>query len=166
MPTQSRYVKLKQGANKIRILDSAVIGYEWWEDVDGGRRPVRVSTFKEAVSQGQEPIKHFWAFPVWNYDENAVQIMEVTQKTIMSALKALVENEDWGDPKNYDITISRSGEGMETEYNVTPSPQKPLPVEAKQEMEDLQPDLTALFRGEDPFKQETAPLEATQKALK
>lgn len=151
IPTTSRYVKLKQGANKFRVLDSAITGYEWWTDVDGGRKPNRRATFKEAIKEGVEPIKHFWAFTVWSYEESSVQVMEVTQKTIMNALKALVENEEWGDPKTYDITVTRAGEGMETEYTITPSPKKPMPAEAKTEMEELKPDLTALYTGGDPF---------------
>ena len=44
----------------------------------------------------------------------------------MKALSDLFTNEDYGDPLGYDITISRTGKGMDTEYRLVPSPPKPL----------------------------------------
>lgn len=51
----------------------------------------------------------------------------------MKALQQVFENEDYGDPLGYDITITRVGKGMDTEYSLVPSPPKPftLPCEDK-----------------------------------
>jgi hypothetical protein len=67
--------------------------------------------------------KHFWAFAVWNYADNAVQILEVTQATILGQSSGLISNTDWGDPRGYDISVIRKGQSLDTEYTVQPSPQ-------------------------------------------
>lgn len=164
IPTTSNYMKFDQGANKIRILGSAITGFEWWVEDSEGRRPHRAKKFEDAVSQGVEPIKYFWAFPVWNYKTSRVQILEVTQKSIMRAIENHTQNEDWGDPKDYDFTITRDGSGMETDYSVIASPKKPVLNEATEAFKSIKIDLTALYRGEDPFKSETTEEEASQVA--
>lgn len=151
--TRSNYMKFSDGKNKFRILSSAIIGYEWWTESESGRKPGRAKTFEEAVEQGTEPIKHFWAFVVWNYQDQMVQILELTQKTIMSSIKALVDEEDWGDPKEYDISVTRTGEKLETTYSVTPSPKKELSEEIVNAYMDTKIDLTQLYSGGDPFSE-------------
>ncbi len=152
IPNESNYMRFEQGANKFRVLSTAIIGWEWWEETKEGRRPKRVRTWKEAVSQGQEPLKHFWAFVVWNYASNKVQILEITQKSIMRVINDYVSNPDWGLPQGYDLTVKKTGDGLETEYSVIASPHKPTPTEATLEYKDTVINLEALFEGKDPFK--------------
>ena len=150
--TTGNYTKLQPGTNKLRFLASPVIGYEWWEDSDEGRKPRRVKTFQQAVNQGAEPIKHFWALPVWNYQTERLEIFEITQKGIMGAIETLVSDEDWGTPLDYDLKITKSGEGMETKYQVSPSPKKSVESHIAQAYKDTKIDLQALFRNENPFQ--------------
>ena len=44
----------------------------------------------------------------------------------MKTLTEYFQNEDYGDPLGYDITISRTGKAMDTEYGVIASPPKPF----------------------------------------
>src|SRR6266568_8756190 len=111
----SNYMRFEDGENTFRVLSSAIVGFEYWNT---DKKPVR---FKEApedmpaniqVKNGvATKIKPFWAFVVWNYEDKMIQILEITQKTIMVAIKSLVENKKWGSPKGYDITVTRTGEG-------------------------------------------------------
>lgn len=146
-----KYMKFKQGANKFRILSSAIVGYEYWTNEN---KPVRMHNFPQTPPgdmRQDSKIKHFWAFVVWNYNEQEVQILEVTQTSIMNTIKALVDDPDWGDPKQFDITVSRTGEKLETEYTVTSSPPKELPMEAANAYAAEDINLEALFDGADPF---------------
>lgn len=153
IPSTSNYMKLEKGANKLRVMGSAIVGYEWWEEAaDGSRKPLRSRTFQEAVKNGQEPIKHFWVFPVWNYKVERIQILELTQKSIQQVLNEYVSNDDWGSPLGYDITITRSGEGLETTYTVIASPHKEAPEAATKAMKETSINLNALFEGKDPFE--------------
>jgi hypothetical protein len=65
---------------------------------------------------------------VWNFDTKAVEILEITQTTIQTALEELIHSEEWGDPLGYSITVNRKGENLETEYSVVPSPAQPTPA--------------------------------------
>ncbi len=44
----------------------------------------------------------------------------------MGDMKTLFDNEDWGEPQGYDITVTREGEKLETKYSVQPSLHKEL----------------------------------------
>jgi hypothetical protein len=74
------------------------------------------TTFGWSLTESQEGSNIVWAFVVYNYDEKMIQILEVTQNQFMTGIKALVDSRHWGDPKGYNISISRSGSGFETEY--------------------------------------------------
>lgn len=133
MESKSRYMKFKEGDTKFRILDVAIFGYEWWIDTESGRKPMRRELGQEIkISElGAEDPKSFMAFPVYNYNEKVVQICELTQKTLMKPLKSYIRNEDYGNPTGYDITVTRSGEGMNTSYTLVASPPKPLSKEVE-----------------------------------
>lgn len=146
------YTRFTQGDNQLRILGSAIVGTEAWTQKIGGK-PVRKPMGEpfEVAEIDPETIKHFWAFPVWNYQTEKVEICEITQKGIMKAIKELTQDEDWGDPSQYDIVINRIGEGKETEYSVRTKPKKELKKEIKEDFEKMTIDLTQLYSSGDPF---------------
>ncbi len=158
--SDTKYMKLVAGENVFRILSDAITGWEWWtsEMVDGKevRRPNRVSD-EGAVPveeyDEEQPPKHFWAFVVWNYMDKKVQILEITQKTIQRAIRALSKSKGWGDPKGFDISVTKVGEKKDTEYSVMPVPPKPLDEEIVQKYQAMSIDLDKLYLGEDPFGQ-------------
>jgi hypothetical protein len=71
----------------------------------------------------QGNISQRYAWVVWNLDEEEAQILQLSVTTFRQ-LKALAEDEDYGDPTEYPIKITRSGSGTETKYQITPSPKK------------------------------------------
>jgi hypothetical protein len=48
----------------------------------------------------------------------------------------LINNEDWGDPRTFSMTVNRKGDGLETEYSVVPSPANPTPDNVLQAYKD------------------------------
>lgn len=159
----SQFMKLNKGVNRFRILGQPVVGYEWWVENSEGRKPQRVRTFEEAVKQGTDPIKHFWAIPVWNYEANSVQVLQLTQKTIMRSIETLSADEDWGSPENYDLVITRTGDGMDTEYSVQPKPASKIDAKISEAYKASKIDLEALFSGEYPMQREKTENETSQK---
>lgn len=149
------YMKFKDGENRFRILTSPILGYEWWEQDGETRRPVRVRmTDKIVMTEESEKAKHFWAMPVYNYNENAIQILEITQATVQKAIKALAKDKDWGSPINYDLVVTRSGKELNTEYQVQPKPAKTLDKAIADKFAQTNIRLEALYEGEDPFASE------------
>ncbi|MBT7339196.1 MAG: hypothetical protein HN802_05860, partial [Candidatus Jacksonbacteria bacterium] len=84
-------------------------------------------------------------------------IYEVTQATIQQAIMALVKNEKWGDPKGYDISITKTGADLETKYAVMPNPHTELSSEIAKAYEDKKINLEALYTGENPFGEKETP---------
>ena len=142
------YMKLQDGENRIRILSKPIIGWLDWKD----KKPFRFR-LKERPEKPLEkgPIKHFWAFLVWNYASQNVQIMEITQATIQKHIQDLSKDDEWGAPFFYDLKITRKGKDLDTEYSVTPSPKKDLTDDIKKAALEKPANLEALYDGADPW---------------
>lgn len=139
-----KYMKFTQGENVFRVLTSPIIGWLDWKD----NKPYRFQIDnKPTPFSSDRSVKHFWALVVWNYKEEAVQILEITQSGIQSEIKALVDDKDWGNPREYDIKITRTGESLETKYTVTPRPKSELAN--KPSIEGI--DLNCMYENGDPF---------------
>jgi len=169
---QNNYMKFTTGENIFRILSNPIIGWEWWtdeHDQEGKeiRTPHRAHDYESvpvsAVDEEGRGVKHFWAMIVWNYQDKKIQILEITQKGIQRAIHALEKSKGWGDPKGYDISVTRIGEKLDTEYSVMPIPPKPLSDEIRSAYKNTSINLEALYEGKNPFKSEE--LEALYKGV-
>jgi hypothetical protein len=151
----SAYMKFQQGQNKFRILSPAITGFEYWNKEN---KPVRSKENWKVIPQdikiGDDgfptPIKHFWAFAVWNYEEKMVQILEITQSSIQRGLKIKIDNRE-GKATENDFIITREGKGFDTEYDIDVADPTPLAPEIEAEYKAKNVDLEALFTGADPF---------------
>lgn len=159
IPEQAgKYMKFIKGDNQFRIMSSPIIGYEYWIEEDGKKKPIRKKMDEEIIiSEVPEPekVKHFWAMIVFDRSDGALKILEITQKSIMKSLKALVGDKDWGNPKGdkgYDVLITREGDGLETSYEVNPKPHKRLEEDVLDLYASTEINLVALFDGDDPFE--------------
>ena len=157
--TASSFFKPEEGKkHKVRVLSDFVIGWEGWKDGkpfrhEGAVCQISSDEVDHDDTYDRPKINHFWAAAVWNYDEKRVQVYQITQRTVMQALKSLEDHEDWGDLKKYDITVARSKKDGKTSYEVNPVPPKPLSDDILFAYDEANVDLTALFRGEYPIKQ-------------
>lgn len=153
VPAGGAYMKFVEGNNSFRTLSRPIIGYVGWTN---DNKPMRFKTVEEANKASSElkdgKHKHFWAFVVWNYKTNRVEIMEITQSGIQKNLKALIDNPKWGSPFDYDVVIGRSGSGMDTEYTVQPEPKEVLDEKITLAFNETSVNLEALFTGDDPFE--------------
>lgn len=158
---EGNYMKLEQDENKFRILQNPILGYELWINKKPKRytmdeqisiEDVENSDIDERTGEPRLP-KHFWAMVVYNYNAKRIQILELTQKTILRTIKGLSRSKDWGSPLNYDISVVRDGKGLETNYEVIPSPPKEIDKEVKEVWSKLKDkiDINKLFTGDDPF---------------
>lgn len=156
--TEGNYMKFKKGENKFRILSSPIIGFEYWIEEGGKKKPIRKRSNEDIVlAEVPEPdkIRHFWAMVVFDHSDEKVKILEVTQKIVLKALTALAKDEDWGDPKGdkgYDIVVTREGEDLQTSYSVSPKPRKPLKDGVMELYKNMNINLDGLFDGKDPFQ--------------
>lgn len=134
---------------KIRIISKPIFGWLSWED----KTPVRthIDDEPEVIDEDNKPRK-FMSVAVIDRDDDAVKILEMTQQSVIKAIKALAANPDWGNPFSYDITISKTGEGLKTKYTVQPSPKKPLAKDVIKAAQEKPVNLDAVFEGLNPWE--------------
>lgn len=164
------FFKPKEGANRLRILGKPILGSVGWTGPQDARRPVRKPIGQEFASgevtvDAKNKIRHFWALPVWNYTEKRVQVWEITQATIQAKLENLSRDSNWGAPMRYDVTVTRTGSGMDTEYETIPIPPRNPAQEIKDAWSQIRSngfDLNRLFVGGDPFEANGANFEPTE----
>lgn len=150
----SFYTRFEDGEKvKLRILPSGlddrncITGFEYFEETEDGKKtPIRSTQTMKNINE-----KHFWAFKVYNHNLGLVQLCSLKQKSLMKQLGDIFTNEDYGDPLEYDITITRKGKTMaDTEYSLVPSPPRPLSVE----YEDKSINWNNWMNSEDPLSEE------------
>lgn len=146
---ESRYMKFQSGTNKFRILSRPIIGWEDWED----KKPLRFKMKEkpEKPIDPKYPIKHFWAMIIWDFTDECIKILEITQITIMQSIAALSNDPEWGTPLQYNIKVEKQGEKLDTKYMVIASPPSELTEKIKEAYNNTPVNLDALYKGEDPF---------------
>jgi hypothetical protein len=122
--------------------------------------PRRVRTAEDVpqevrnATDSRAKAKHFWAFPVYNYQTQSIQVLELKQQTIMRAIEAFVKNPKWGNPQGYDLTVEKVKTGSrdwDVEYQVIPEPPSPLDEEIAELATHVPVRLKAMYEGQDPF---------------
>jgi hypothetical protein len=121
---KSDWLNLKEGSNKIRIVSNFV---------DYGVHSVKYEgKYKSVVCVGKEngcfycaeklPVKIQFLGWVIDRKDGEVKLLKIGW-TIAEKLRNLKESEDYGfkDLPDYDIDIIRTGEGLDTEYDVIPA---------------------------------------------
>lgn len=151
IPTKP-FFKFETGKNLFRVLDSPIIGWQAWDDEKNVHR-FRMDN-KPAKPLGKQPVKHMWCLKVWNYKTNRVEVLEITQSSIQEAIKEISGNAKWGSPLGYDIEVTRTGEGINTEYTVVPEPHTALTEAQELAFGDTYCNLEAMYEGKDPFSKE------------
>lgn len=148
--SNGRYTKFEEWETKIRIVSNSLVGWEYF-NIDN--KPVRQKTKFEKTPdiQAWRKQKEFWAFVVWNYKTKQIEVCEITQVWIKNAIFELYKDEDYWDPKWYDLKIKRKWEWLDTEYQVIPAPKKELDDDIKTEIINNDVKLEKLLSWEDPF---------------
>lgn len=149
-----KYFKpIKNETTKIRIVSSEPEGgyIRWTAEGRPKRWHMTADAPKDVTWQDDSKHKKFIAVVVWNYTLNCLQVWEITQRSIYDTLESLTSDEDFGHPNQYDLKITRRGEGLETTYQVQ-AVHGEFPLDGQQAMSEQKIDLTKLFIGEDPFE--------------
>lgn len=154
--SKSSFMNFVKGENKFRVLGSPVVGQEYWQEKDDKKVPVRLKPTDKIDhrEEGAMDAKYFWAMPVWNYEENDLQVLQVTQKSVLKKIKLYADNEKWGNPRGYDLVVTKTGEAKQTRYETIAEPHSDLTDEIKERWEDVKKagfDLNRLYENENPF---------------
>lgn len=140
------YLKLTElpaGDYKLRIVMPAIGGWITWKD----DKPTR---YRDQDKPKGNP-DWFLAFYVWDYQQEGLYIMQVSQVGIRDPLLGLEADPDWGDTMEYDIKLSKKTTGGKSSYSVTPYPKKPLSQQIQNALDSVPVCLEALYDGKDPW---------------
>ena len=148
-------------------------GYEAWVTKEGKRfsmkfktEPTREDLEARAREErveltGDEKPKGFYAFFIYNYEEEAVQVFQFSQAGLIDPIIAnLSDDEIQQEPSMYDFKLSTNGlSGMDKRYNVACVPGKRRQEKVDKHIEAAfdevlkkGADLSNLLVGADPFK--------------
>jgi hypothetical protein len=154
------------------LSDQPLEFYECWGSCDGASKPFRFDyepTPEDITSEmgdfepregrggpGTVDVKFAIAVPVYNYESGKVQVLQITQKSILKELDSISQMEDYEDLLSWDFNISKKGSGLTTEYTVRPVPRKKGAQEhvdaAWLESKSEGFDISRLLTGGNPFK--------------
>lgn len=107
---------------------------------------------------GRKAIKPCSAFFVYDYEAEAVKVFSANQKTLLQAIERLTSDEDYADLAQWDMKISRTGTGTDTQYHAAMVPTRrtndktaKAVITAWDEACKAGADLEALYDGGNPF---------------
>ena len=157
------------------LSDEPLEMYECWgEGPDGKAKPFRfaqeptpddiaveLGDFTRRTNRdgtGVEPVKFALALPVFNFDTNRVEVLQLTQRSLIRELDGISQMPDYEDILAIDFILGKEGAGLNTEYKLTPVPRKKgtdkAIAEAWEDARSAGFDLNRLLIGGDPFKAE------------
>lgn len=121
------FTKLEQGENRFRILSSPLLMWVVWADKKCTRIIYKGDANKPDKPSGENAsVKHAWGLIVWNYQTNAVEVLELDKQTLITPLTSYAKDKDWGHPKNYDVIFKKEGSGKDgTKYSFIAKPHSP-----------------------------------------
>ena len=91
---------------------------------------------------GETNLSTKYGWLAWNVEDKHPIILQLPV-TAYKKVAAFGADDDYGDPQNYNIKITRTGTGLDTEYNVVPSP-KQIPIEQVEGAENAKEELAKL----------------------
>ncbi len=104
------------------------------------------------------PVKFVLSIPVYNYEAQEIQVLSLSQKSLIRDLDAISQQEDYQDITACDFSLSKEGAGKDTKYKLMPLPRKKGGDQAiDQAWAEVQAqgfDLNRLVTGGNPFKAE------------
>jgi hypothetical protein len=144
------FMRLEQGKNRVRILSKGPTQfYQHYipNNVDGKFITVKCTSdsntcpaclkAKQANSSKEREswsVKPRWYIQVLDRKDGGFKILEIPN-SIVTAIKELSEDPDWGPTHKYDVTITRNPKGANPLYRVQASPPVPSPLTDKEREE-------------------------------
>jgi hypothetical protein len=133
----SDFMQLEEGSNPVRMVTSPYQFYiHWTKDATGANRKIRCATKDCPLCQQGEQYSARWYVAAINRKTNRPVILEIGPQ-IFKQIAALSRKDKWGDPKKYDVDITRQPKGSQPLYIVSPEPHSVLTDGEKSELKEF-----------------------------
>lgn len=146
---------------KLRVMTEIINGWSLWTEEDGKAQLIRAEE-KEQIDPKNASInphtgkknkpKEFIACIVYNYETEQFEVFETDKSSIYTPLYDFEHDGDLGDLREYDIKLSKTGQGKETRYSVLPLGKSKVKKEIQEQFNELEYNLHALYDGENPME--------------
>lgn len=114
------YMKLEEGSNVVRIITPPYQFYiHWTTDESGQQKKVKCAVNDCPVCSRGEFAKARWLVGVLNRKTNKPTLLEIGPQ-IFKQIKALKGKKAWGDPRGFDLDLTRNPKGSNPLYTTTP----------------------------------------------
>lgn len=146
VPTSSNqdFIKLTSGTTRrFRIMSLPFICLEAWDEAGKPKRSRQASDL-----QGLRDQKTLMSFMVWDFENECPGVWSISQKGIQRTIYNLSSDLDYGDPRGYDLKVTKQGSGMETNYSLIPGPIVGLSNEIKVQFKNITLDWDLFLKGE------------------
>lgn len=159
---KDQFLKLKEGANKVRFFPEHLVCFEIFVEILDEKNQRQIKPLRKTEPFTSEELSQLTLNNpadkakltliqlVYDYADEEFKFWSITQNSLLTALKEYSQNSDYGNPVNYDITISKKGQNLDTEYTFMPSPPKPLDKTIAKRSKNLTFDLKKLLNSEYP----------------
>ena len=144
--TSSDFMKLQLWENRFRIMSNPIVWYATWVQEEGKPKPLRS---KEKLKEEPSNInigqywkqfnKYFRAFVVWDYREECFKFLDLNKQGVLSDMENQFTIEWKEDPRMYDISITKSWSGTDTEYKLWVKDNKEVTADIKNLWKELAP---------------------------
>jgi hypothetical protein len=116
---------MNEDIEKIRGVKLPGEGGAFLKLSDGEEVKVRITSlpviFENTFKIGEEiSLSTRFGFVVWNHDLGKAQIWVTNSATYGQQISPLLEDDEYGDWREYDVKIKRTGEKAQTRYNLRP----------------------------------------------
>ena len=167
---KSNYTRLTEGVHVLRILSTPKEVQSYFvEYVDKqtkeGIKKEKIITPDNGDGKQPQGTRRNWAFKVYNHETKQVQVWEVAQKNIQQYLTNILRGKLKNDWTKFNLQITRTGQGLETEYTLMNGDSEPLGKEAQKIIDETYVDLTQMTLGKDPFDEDSQPAEETKATM-
>ena len=134
----SDFMRLLEGNNVVRVFTKPYQFYVCWvKDTTGANRKVKSSVKNCPLIKRGEKVQARWLLGVLDRKAGGkAKILEVSSQ-IMTGIRTLVNDTDWGNPTGYDVNVERGAPGKNPLYHVISKPHKPLTDEDKAAIEQF-----------------------------
>jgi len=118
------FLKLQNGENRVRVVGNpSLIDVHWEKGLDGQQKKVICPGRGCPVCKVGHAPQARYQVQVIDRTDGKVKILE-GGVTIFTQIKECAQDEDFGDPTQYDFKIKKEGTGRETKYSLRPNPKK------------------------------------------
>ena len=115
-----KFVKFWDTPVKLRVLTWITVARSDWDKSGEKAKEYLTSERKEPLNpwDDKNQPRQVRLIGVYNHTDKKVQLWNISQVSIMKELKRLSKDEDFGDPREYDIKITKVVAATKTEYKV------------------------------------------------